>query len=74
MSPFDVAIEMIMSGRERHEDGRTVQRVLADAILEAPLETLTALMGMLDEMDKADDAMGLPSEGATHTGKAGVPS
>jgi 2-keto-4-pentenoate hydratase len=69
MTTFDVAMEMITSGMERHEDGRTVQEVLADAILEAPLATLAALADMI-----SDEATGLPSEDTAHTGKAGVPS
>jgi hypothetical protein len=70
MTTFDVAMKMIASGKERHEDGRAVQEVLADAILEAPLTTLTTPAGMLS----SDDAAGLPSDDMTQTWKAGMPS
>ena len=72
MTTFDVAMDMIASGKQRHEDGRTVQEALADSILEAPLATLSALADMLS--GDPDEATGLSSEDATHTGEAGVPS
>jgi hypothetical protein len=72
MITFDVAIEMIARGKERHEDGRTVQEILADALLEAPLATLTAIADLLSDLDALDEATGLSSEDAIQTGEAAV--
>jgi hypothetical protein len=69
MTTFDVAMDMIASGKQRHEDGRTGREVLADAILEAPLATLARLADMMS--GDPDEATGLPSKDA---GEAGVSS